>query len=166
MTSQECMHWGKRHADLVSCKCGYMSTHLKPRELRRENKKAQKGKSEIVHNFVTEGSSECIFSLHFSIWLVRHKSAGLTLNGKCLLDIPPVVKRCTAGYFTQFFRVEIYCLNLTRFIKRILLRGVTIKWRGQYAIYWLWNCKNIQKIKIHTLVQSSIRTDTAVPQTQ
>lgn len=67
MTSQEFMHRGKRHADLVSCKCGYTSTHLKPREQRRENKKAQKRKSEIVYNFVTEGSSECIFSLHFSI---------------------------------------------------------------------------------------------------
>lgn len=95
-------------ADLMSC----MAMHAWQPGNKEERASAWKRKSESVRNFVTEGSFECTFSLHFSIWLDWHKSAGLRLNNRCLLDTPPVVKRGSAKYFTQFYCVEIYCLNL------------------------------------------------------
>ena len=131
------MYRQQSQAESVSCKCGYMGIHLKTKG---ERTKAPKRTSEIVHNFVTEGKPECIFSLRFSIWLVSHKSAGLTLNNQCLLDTPQVVNRGTAGYFTQFYCVEMYCFNLTHLKQGNLLR--VSRWRRLWTLSWLCVCDN------------------------
>lgn len=67
-------------------------------------------------------------SLHFSIRLVSHKSAGLTLNIQCLLDTPSSGEERHCWIYNPVLTVwKFTAYNLTHLEQGNLLKGVTIK---------------------------------------